>query len=107
MQRKAMVIRVRPEKLEEYKALHAKPFPGVLAALRQANVSNYSIFLKDDVLFGYLEYYGEDWEVDMAKVAADPETQRWWSLTDPCQTPWPTAEDGAWWSDMEPVFFME
>ena len=40
--RKAMVIRVRPEKLAEYRALHAKPFPGVLAALKAANVSNYS-----------------------------------------------------------------
>lgn len=107
MQRKAMVIRVLPEKLAEYKALHASPFPGVLAALRKANISNYSIFLKDDVLFAYLEYHGTDWEADMAAVAADPETQRWWRLTEPCQTRWPTAGDGEWWSDMQPVFFME
>jgi L-rhamnose mutarotase len=107
MQRKAMVIRVKPEKLAAYKALHADPFPGVIAALKAANVSNYSIFLKDDLLFGYLEYGGTDWEGDMAKVAADPETRRWWSLTDPCQTPLDTAGPGAWWSDMESVFFME
>jgi L-rhamnose mutarotase len=105
--RKAMVIRVRPEKLAEYRALHANPFPGVLAALKAANVSNYSIFLKDDLLFGYLEYSGTDWVADMAKVAADPETQRWWQLTDPCQTPLETAAEGEWWSDMESVFFME
>ena len=91
MQRKAMIIRVRPEKLAEYRALHADPSPGVLAVLKAANVGNYSIFLKDDVLFAYLEYSGDDWAVDMARVADDPETQAWWLLTDPCQTPWPTA----------------
>jgi L-rhamnose mutarotase len=107
MQRRAMVIRLKPEKLEEYKALHAKPFPGVISALKTANVSNYSIFLKDDVLFGYLEYGGSDWEADMARVAADPETQRWWSFTDPCQIPWPTAQPGERWSDMECVFHMD
>ena len=106
MQRKAMVIRVKPEKLAEYKALHAEPFPGVLAALKAAHVGNYSIFLKDDVLFAYLEYHGSDWDADMARVAADPETQRWWRLTDPCQTPWPTAAPGEWWSDMESVFHL-
>ncbi|QMW24210.1 L-rhamnose mutarotase [Sandaracinobacteroides saxicola] len=104
--RKAMVIRVRPEKLAEYRALHAKPFPGVIAALKAANVSNYSIFLKDDLLFGYLEYSGSDWAADMAKVAADPETQRWWQLTDPCQTPLESAAPGEWWADMEPLFYM-
>ena len=107
MQRKAMVIRVKPEKLAEYRALHADPFPGVLAALKAANIGNYSIFLKDDVLFAYLEYHGSDWDADMARVAADPETRRWWQHTDPCQTPWPTAQPGEWWSDMEPVFFLE
>lgn len=107
MQRRAMVIRIKPEKLEEYRALHANPFPGVLAALRAANVSNYSIFLKDDVLFACLEYSGSDWAADMARVAADPETQRWWALTDPCQTPWPTAAPGEWWSDMACVFHMD
>ena len=107
MQRKAMIIRVRPEKQAEYRALHANPCPGVLAMLKAANVGNYSIFLKDDVLFAYLEYSGDDWAADMARVAADPETQAWWSLTDPCQTPWPTAGPGEWWSDMEPIFYLE
>lgn len=107
MQRRAMVIRVRPEKLAEYRALHADPFPGVLSALKAANVANYSIFLKDDILFGYVEYHGDDWDADMARVAADPETRRWWALTDPCQAGWPTALPGEWWAAMEPVFLME
>lgn len=106
MERRAMVIRVRPEKLEEYRALHANPIPGVLTALKAANISNYSIFLKDDILFGYLEYTGTDWEADMAIVAQDPETQRWWAMTDPCQAGWPSAAPGEWWASMEQVFFL-
>ena len=107
MQRMAMVIDVKPEKLEEYKRLHAATWPEVLAALRAAHVRNYSIHLKDHTLFAYLEYHGEDWDADMARVAADPATQRWWELTDPCQEAWPTRAPGEWWARMEPVFLME
>ncbi len=107
MQRIAMVIRVKPEKLDEYKRLHADAWPAVLAALRRANVGNYSIFLRDHTLFGYLEYHGDDYEVDMARVAEDEATQRWWQLTDPCQERWPGATEGEWWSLMEEVFHMD
>ena len=55
MQRFAMVIGIKPEKIKEYKELHANAWPGVLAALKKANVRNYSIYLKDTTLFGYLE----------------------------------------------------
>jgi L-rhamnose mutarotase len=43
----------------------------------------------------------------MAVMAADPETQRWWELTDPCQQPVETAEDGQWWAPMEEVFHLD
>lgn len=107
MTRIAMVIRLRPEREAEYRALHANPFPGVLAALKAANVRNYSIFLRGDLLFGYLEYTGSDYEADMARVAADPETRRWWTFTDPCQQPLADAAPGEWWSLMEEVFHLE
>ena len=44
VQRHGQVIRVRPEKLEEYKAYHADVWPGVLAMIRQCNIRNYSIY---------------------------------------------------------------
>ena len=43
--------------------------------IRKCNIRNYSIYLKDDVLFGYFEYHGTDYSGDMAKMAADPKTQ--------------------------------
>jgi L-rhamnose mutarotase len=105
--RMASVIRLRPEKEAEYRALHADAWPSVLAKLREVHVSNYSIFLRDGLLFSYLEYGGDDFEADMAAVAADPETQRWWKLTDPCQQPVETAEEGQWWAPMEEVFHLD
>jgi len=42
-------------------------------------------------LIAYLEYTGDDFDADMKKMAADPETQRWWKETDPCQSPLPEA----------------
>ena len=103
----ASVIRLRPEKEAEYRALHADAWPGVLTALTRAHVRNYSIFLRDGVLFSYLEYVGEDYEADMARVAEDPETRRWWLLTDLCQQPVDGAAAGQWWAPMEEVFHLE
>lgn len=107
MKRVGMVINIKPEKIEEYKKLHAETWPEVLDALRRNGVSNYSIFLKDHTLFGYLEYHGDDYEASMARIAEDEATQRWWKLTDPCQEPWPTRAEGEWWATMEEVFHMD
>ena len=107
VRRFASIIRLRPEKEAEYRALHADAWPGVLAALSRANVRNYSIFLRDGVLFSYLEYAGDDYEADMAGIADDPETQRWWQLTDPCQQPVDGAAPGEWWTPLEEVFHLD
>ena len=62
MQRMGMVIGIAPERIAEYKTLHAAVWPQVLARLAAAHVSNYSIFLREpeNLLFGYWEYHGED-----------------------------------------------
>jgi len=108
-QRYGMVIGVRQEKLEEYKRLHAAVWPGVLKTIEDCNIRNYSIYLHqlDDgkyYLFAYFEYVGDDFKADMAKIAADPETQRWWKETDPCQIPLSNRKEGEWWANMEEVF---
>ena len=79
--------------------------------LKECKIQNYSIHLKEidgrPYLFSYLEYIGNDWEADMRKMAADPETQRWWKETDPCQLPLPDAAvKGKIWSDMEEVYYL-
>jgi L-rhamnose mutarotase len=107
MQRYGMVIRVRPEKLEEYKRLHAEVWPAVRRMITACNIRNYSIYFKDGLLFSYFEYVGEDYAADMAKLAADTTTQAWWKLTDPCQQPFETRTEGEWWASMEEVFHQD
>lgn len=107
MRRMASVIRLRPEHEAEYRELHAAPWPEVLAALRAANITNYSIFLRDGLLFSYLEYVGTDFAADSARIAADEHTRRWWKLTDPCQQPLASAGEGEWWAPAEEVFHLD
>ena len=103
----ATIIRLRPEHEVEYRRLHANVWPGVVATLRRVGVRNYSIFLRDGLLFSYLEYTGDDWSAAQAEIAADPDTQRWWLLTDPMQEPLPTAAEGEWWAPTQEVFHLD
>ncbi|MFM1850662.1 MAG: hypothetical protein RIS54_346 [Verrucomicrobiota bacterium] len=104
MRRYGSVLRVRPEKFEEYKRLHAAVWPGVLARLTASHIHNYSIFHKDGWLFSYFEYRGSDYASDTAAIAADPVTREWWAINEPCQEPLPTRAPGEWWADMEELF---
>lgn len=105
------VIGLNPEKEQYYRELHANAWPGIIDRIRKSNIRNYSIYLTEiegrKYLFSYFEYIGEDFESDMQDIADDPETQRWWNETDPCQFQLPTRKAGANWSDMEMVFLME
>ncbi|MCL4402146.1 MAG: L-rhamnose mutarotase [Acidobacteria bacterium] len=104
MKRYGMVIGLRPEAEKDYREYHDKIWPAVLETIRQCNIRNYTIFLKDSTLFGYFEYHGTDFAADMAKMAADPATQKWWEIMEPMQAPLSTRKAGEWWAYMEEVF---
>jgi L-rhamnose mutarotase len=104
VKRYGSVIKVKPDKLEEYKTLHANVWQDVLLMIHACNIRNYSIYYKDGYLFSYFEYIGENFEQDMAKMAADPTTQEWWKFCNPCQEPLETRSEGEWWASMEEVF---
>jgi L-rhamnose mutarotase len=55
MERVGFVMRVLPGREEEYRRRHEAVWPELLADLRAAGVETYSIFLRDDELFAYLE----------------------------------------------------
>lgn len=109
MQRMGLVIGLKPEKIAEYKRLHADVWPSVLAMIAECNIKNYSIFLKEpeNLLFAYWEYHGSDFAADAARMAADSETKRWWTVTDPCQEPLPTRNEGEFWAMMEEIFHVD
>jgi L-rhamnose mutarotase len=107
MKRYGSLIGLRPEALDEYKKYHAAVWPEVLAMIQKCNIRNYSIFLKDGLLFSYFEYNGTDYPADMAKMAADPKTQEWWKIMMPIQVPIESRAEGEWWARMEEVFHTE
>ena len=107
MERYGMVIGVNPEKIDEYKKLHAAVWPEVLKKITECNIRNYSIYLIENTLFSYFEYIGINFDADMSKMAADPTTQKWWDVCKPCQQPLKTGEEGEWWANMEEVFHQD
>ena len=78
MSRVWFLLRVRPERLDEYKARHREVWPEMLAALRETGWTNYSLFLRDDgLLVGYVET--EDFEAAQRAMAATDVNDRWQS----------------------------
>jgi len=105
--RVGMVIKLKPEYIEEYKALHADSNTGVRDLLVKANIRNFSIFLHqlDDgnyYEFGYYEYHGGDFEADMAKLAKEDRNIEWLKICDPMQVPLNGFEG---WAEMEQIYY--
>ena len=104
MRRLGMVIGIKEEKVEEYKKLHEEVWPEVLKNLTYLNCRNYSIYLKDNLLFSYMEYYGDNYDRDMKLMAENKSVQEWWKVCGPHQIPMKDRKKGEWWSPMEEVF---
>lgn len=109
MKRIGQVLRLKPESEFEYRAIHVKIWPEIEQAIRENGITNYTIFLKDDLLFAYFEYTGPDdqFEVNMQKIADAPRMQEWWAITKSMQSPLATRKEGEWWADMEAVFHQD
>jgi L-rhamnose mutarotase len=101
------VIRIKPSKLPEYIEYHKAIWPGVAKMITECNIRNYSIYHWNGLLFAYMEYIGDDFDADMAKMAADPETQRWWDLNKPLQEPLEDRAPGEWWKTIQEVFHQD
>jgi L-rhamnose mutarotase len=104
MKRYGMTIRIKPGSEEAYRKYHAAVWPEVLEMIHACNIENYSIFWKDDRLFSYFEYTGDDLESDMAKMATHDKTREWWAIMEPMQEPLETRKCGEWWAELEEVF---
>ena len=76
MKRFCFLLKVRQERIEEYKSRHASVWPEMLDALRETGWRNYSLFLRPDgLLVGYLE--AEDFDQCVARMKEHPVNARW------------------------------
>ena len=108
------VCRLRPEKYDLYTQLHDHTWDEVMERMFSSNMRNFLVYYHRGLglMFSHFEYVGDDFDGDMAKIAADPIVLRWWSFCEPCQEPlqWsgpPPSQGGSggpggqWWSDLE------
>lgn len=76
MARHCFLLRVRPERLDEYRERHRAVWPEMLAALRDAGWRNYSLYLRPDgLVVGYVE--ADDLAAARATMAATEVNARW------------------------------
>jgi L-rhamnose mutarotase len=103
------IIKLKPEGTAEYIRLHKAEniMPGVNEMIRKCNISNYSIYQKDNYLFAYFEYSGSDFNADMEIMASDPVTQEWWDTVKPLMQPLDDIRQGEFWSPMEEIYHLE
>ncbi len=78
MEKYAFRMRLHPGKAAEYKARHDAIWPELVALLKDAGVSDYSIHLDDEtgLLFGVLWRRADH---GMAALPGHPVMQRWWA----------------------------
>lgn len=107
MKRIASIIGMPRENVARYEELHAAVWPAVLARLSASHVVNYSIYRDGETLFSYMEYDGDDFDADMAAMAADPATQEWWAVCMPLQRPLEDRADGEWWKELPEIFHLD
>ncbi|MFF4479088.1 L-rhamnose mutarotase [Streptomyces sp. NPDC001520] len=76
MRRVCFLLKVRQDRIEEYRERHEAVWPEMRAALAETGWHNYSLFLREDgLLVGYLET--EDFAAAQAAMAATEVNARW------------------------------
>ena len=74
--RVCFTLRVRPDRLDSYRARHREVWPEMRAALSEAGWRNYSLYLaQDGLLIGYLEC--DDFDAALAEMARTEVNARW------------------------------
>ena len=74
--RACFLLKVRPEKMDEYRVRHAQVWPEMLEALRQTGWRNYSLFLQPDgTVVGYVE--ADDFEKCRTAMKSHPINAHW------------------------------
>ncbi len=83
MKRVGFLLKVKPDKIEEYKARHQEVWPDMLDALRRTGWHNYSLFLRPDgMLFGYFEA-AEEFQASLDGMSKEEVNARWQSSMAP------------------------
>lgn len=107
MKRVAFILKVREDKLEEYKSHHQAVWPEMLDALRHTGWHNYSLFMrKDGLLFGYFET-PQDFQTALAGMSKEGVNARWQEFMAPYFESLQGARPDEMMLELEEVFHLE
>jgi len=83
MKRVGFLLKVKKEKIAEYRERHQDVWPEMLDALRRTGWHNYSLFMHDDgLLFGYLET-PDSFQAALAGMSREEVNARWQTFMAP------------------------
>jgi len=84
MKRVGFLLKVKEDKIEEYKYHHENVWPEMKEALARTGWNNYSLFMKEDgTLFGYFEAE-ESFETSLEGMSEEEVNARWQKFMAPC-----------------------
>lgn len=107
MKRVGFLLKVRRDKIEEYKARHREVWPEMLAALRRTGWHNYSLFLRPDgLLFGYVET-PESFQAALDGMGQEAINAKWQEFMAPFFEGLGGAHSDQMMEELEPVFYLE
>ena len=83
MNRIGFLLKVKEDKLEEYKKIHENVWPEMLEALKRTGWHNYSLFMREDgMLFGYFETPG-DLQTALNEMGKEEINTKWQEMMAP------------------------
>ncbi|HKF50332.1 MAG TPA: L-rhamnose mutarotase [Terracidiphilus sp.] len=100
----AFMLQLRPGAAEEYEAAHRAVWPEMLALLKSAGISEYSIYRRDEILI--LALRTEDFEASWLKIDNDPINLRWQAAMAPYFQPVQGLRAGERFAMLEEVFYL-
>lgn len=100
----AFMLRLRPGAAEAYEAAHREVWPEMLVLLKDAGISEYSIYRRDDLLI--LALRTEDFDATWSKIDNHPVNQRWQAAMAPYFAPLEDLRSGERFPMLKEVFYL-
>jgi len=105
MPRYAYKLRIKADKIEEYELEHTRVWPELLAKIKAAGISDYSIFRRGQDLTLVLTV--DDLDKAFAELDKDPVNQRWQEFMKPLWEPVPDLQEGERFAMLKEVFRLD
>jgi len=104
LKRYAFLLRLRPGAAADYEEAHHSVWPEMLALLKRAGISEYSIYRRDDLLI--LALRTKDFEATWSRIENDPVNLRWQAEMAPYFAPNEALRAGERFPMLEEVFYL-